>query len=138
MSNDAAVMLRRKGFKVTAQRLAVMRAVSSQPHATADDVYALVNADIGTISRRAVYDTVGVLADAGVLRRIRPTGSAARYEPQSNDNHHHVVCRTCARLVDVPCAVGSAPCLTASDDMGYEIDEAEVIYWGQCESCRPP
>ena len=136
MSIDPAGLLRQQGFKVTAQRLAVLRAVSNQPHLTADDVVAVVTADIGVISRRAVSDAVNVLADLGLLRRIQPAGSAARYEDRVGDNHHHLICRTCGRMVDVDCAVGATPCLTAADAAGYEIDEAEVIYWGRCPACR--
>ena len=136
MSVDPAELLRQQGFKVTAQRLAVLRAVSGRPHLTADDVVEVVRADIGAISRRAVYDAVGVLADMGLLRRIQPAGSAARYEDRVGDNHHHLICRACGRMVDVDCAVGAAPCLTAADDAGYEIDEAEVIYWGHCPTCQ--
>ena len=133
---DPAELLRERGFKVTAQRLAVLRAVAGRPHLTADDVVEVVREDIGTISRRAVYDAVGVLADMGLLRRIQPAGSAARYEDRAGDNHHHLICRTCGSMVDVDCAVGAAPCLAAADDAGYEIDEAEVIYWGRCPTCR--
>ena len=133
---DPAELLRERGFKVTAQRLAVLRAVSGRPHLTADDVVEVVRGDIGTISRRAVYDAVGVLAEMGLLRRIQPAGSAARYEDRAGDNHHHLICRTCGSMVDVDCAVGAAPCLAAADDAGYEIDEAEVIYWGRCPTCR--
>lgn len=133
---DPAERLRRKGFKVTAQRLAVLRAVAGRPHLTAEEVAELVRDDIGTVSPRAVYDAVGVLADIGLLRRIQPSGSAARYEDRVGDNHHHVVCRKCGTMVDVDCAVGSAPCLEAVDDAGYDIDEAEVIYWGHCPACR--
>ena len=136
MSTDPATRLRQKGFKVTAQRLAVLRAVAGRPHLTADDVAELVRDDIGTISHRAVYDAVGVLADIGLLRRIQPAGSAARYEDRVGDNHHHVVCRGCGTMADVDCAVGMTPCLEAADDAGYEIDEAEVIYWGHCPACR--
>ncbi len=136
MSVDAAQLLRQHGLNVTPQRLAVLRAVSGQAHLTADDVFEVVRADIGTISRRAVYDAVGVLADMGLVRRIQPAGSAARYEDRVGDNHHHLICRTCGRMVDVDCAVGVTPCLTAADDSGYEIDEAEVIYWGRCPACR--
>jgi Fur family transcriptional regulator, stress-responsive regulator len=121
--------------RLTAQRLAVLRAVSDQPHSTADDIYVVVRAEIGAISRQAVYDTLGVLTDKGVLRRIQPAGSPARYENRVGDNHHHLICRTCSRMVDVDCAVGNTPCLTAADDAGYEIDEAEVIYWGRCPEC---
>ena len=137
MAVDPAELLRERGYKVTAQRLAVLRAVAGRPHLTADDVVEVVRGDIGTISRRAVYDAVGVLADMGLLRRIQPAGSAARYEDRAGDNHHHLICRTCGSMVDVDCAVGAAPCLAAADDAGYEIDEAEVIYWGRCPSCRP-
>jgi Fur family ferric uptake transcriptional regulator len=136
MALDPADLLRQQGFKVTAQRLAVLRAVSASPHLTADDLVEVVRADIAAVSRRAVYDAVGVLADIGLLRRIQPSGSAARYEARVGDNHHHLICRTCGSMVDVDCAVGDMPCLTAADDAGYEIDEAEVIYWGRCPSCR--
>jgi len=136
MSVDPAVLLRQRGFNVTPQRLAVLRAVSARPHLTADDVVEVVRADIGAVSRRAVYDAVAVLADMGLLRRIQPAGSAARYEDRVGDNHHHLICRTCGSTVDVDCAVGAAPCLAASDDAGYEIDEAEVIYWGHCPTCQ--
>jgi Fur family transcriptional regulator, stress-responsive regulator len=136
MVSDPAAFLRQQGLKVTAQRLAVLRAVSGRPHLTADDVVEIVRADIGVVSRRAVYDAVGVLADIGLLRRIQPSGSAARYEDRVGDNHHHLICRACGRMVDVDCAVGDTPCLTAADDAGYEIDEAEVIYWGRCPTCR--
>jgi Fe2+ or Zn2+ uptake regulation protein len=136
MSVDLAELLRQQGFKVTPQRLAVLRAVSGRPHLTADEVFEIVRADIGAISQRAVYDSVGVLAEMGLLRRIQPAGSAARYEARVGDNHHHVICRACGRMVDVDCAVGAVPCLTASDDAGYDIDEAEVIYWGRCPTCR--
>ena len=132
---NPAERLRQLGFKVTAQRLAVMRALAGRPHLTADEVVEVVRADIGTISRRAVYDAVTVLADMGLLRRIQPAGSAARYEDRVGDNHHHLICRTCGRMVDVDCATGAAPCLTAADDEGYAIDEAEVVFWGRCPDC---
>ena len=114
----------------------MLRAVSASPHLTAEDVVEVVRADIGVVSRRAVYDAVNVLAELGLLRRIQPAGSAARYENRVGDNHHHLICRQCGRMVDVDCAVGATPCLTAADDEGYEIDEAEVIYWGRCPTCR--
>lgn len=135
-SLEHAELLRQRGFKVTPQRLAVMRAVSARPHLTAEEVVELVRADIGAISTRAVYDAVGVLADIGLLRRIQPAGSAARFEDRVGDNHHHLICRDCGRMVDVDCAVGLTPCLAAADDAGYQIDEAEVIYWGHCPDCR--
>ncbi len=136
MADGVEQLLREHGVQVTAQRLAIMGAVSSHPHATADELTDEVRAVIGSISRQAVYDTLGVLADKNLVRRIQPAGSAARYEDRVGDNHHHLVCRTCGRMVDVDCAVGDTPCLDAADDFGYEIHEAEVIYWGHCPSCR--
>jgi Fur family ferric uptake transcriptional regulator len=136
VDENADQLLRRHGLQVTAQRLAVLRAVSSRPHATADDLADDVRADIGSISRQAVYDTLGVLVDKELVRRIQPSGSAARYEDRVGDNHHHLVCRSCSDLFDIDCAVGATPCLTADDDHGFEIDEAEVVYWGYCPSCR--
>ncbi|MEJ2336775.1 MAG: Fur family transcriptional regulator [Gemmatimonadales bacterium] len=133
---EAADLLRQHRVQVTAQRLAVLGAVSGRPHSSADDVAEVVRAEIGAISRQAVYDALGVLVEKGILRRIQPAGSPARYEQQLGDNHHHLVCRTCGRMVDVDCALGAAPCLDAADDWGYEIDEAEVIYWGRCPTCR--
>ena len=134
-SVEGGVLLRRHGIQVTAQRLAVLRAASDRPHSPADDIHQLVRAEIGAISRQAVYDALGVLTDKGLLRRIQPAGSPARYESRVGDNHHHLICRTCNRMVDVDCAVGDTPCLTAADDSGYEIDEAEVVYWGRCPAC---
>ena len=135
MSYDPANLLREHGVQVTAQRLAVLRAVSARPHATADDVAENVRAEIGAISRQAVYDALGMLAEKGLIRRIQPAGSAALYEDRVGDNHHHVICRTCGKTADVDCAVGEAPCLTAANHSGYQIDEAEVIYWGICPNC---
>jgi Fur family transcriptional regulator, stress-responsive regulator len=132
---DPADLLRQRGIQVTAQRLAVLRAVSGQPHITADGVADIVRAEIGAISLQSVYDALGVLVSEGLLRRIQPAGSPARFEDRVGDNHHHLICRICGRLVDVDCAVGSAPCLIAVDDRGYEIDEAEVAYWGRCPEC---
>jgi Fur family ferric uptake transcriptional regulator len=135
VSNDAADLLREHGIQVTAQRLAVLRAVSAQPHITADAVAEVVRAEIGAISLQSVYDALGLLVSQRIIRRIQPAGSAARYEDRVGDNHHHLICRVCGRLVDVDCAVGAAPCLTAADHNGYEIDEAEVAYWGRCPDC---
>lgn len=135
MSDDPARLLREHGLQVTVQRLAVLRAVAGHPHCTADDVAEDVRAEIGTVSRQAVYDALGILADKGLIRRIQPAGSPARYEDRVGDNHHHVICRTCGKTADVDCAVGETPCLTAADDSGYIIDEAEVIYWGICPEC---
>jgi len=128
-------LLRRSGMPVTAQRLAVLRAVSQRPHGTADEIGTVVRAELGSISRQAVYDVLAALTDRGLLRRIQPAGSPARYENRVGDNHHHLICRSCGRMVDVDCAVGEVPCLTAADDAGFEIDEAEVIYWGRCPDC---
>ena len=136
MPADPADLLRQHGYRITGQRLAVLRAVSREPHVTADAVAKTVRAEIGAISLQAVYDVLGVLVDAGLVRRIQPAGSPARFEARVSDNHHHVICRGCGRTTDVDCAVGSAPCLTAVDDRGYEIDEAEVIYWGRCPECQ--
>jgi Fe2+ or Zn2+ uptake regulation protein len=139
MSRETSVdndgLLRRHGMHVTPQRLAVLRAASDQPHSTADDIHRAVRAEIGAISRQAVYDALAALTDKGVLHRIQPAGSPGRYEDRVGDNHHHLICRTCSRMIDVDCAVGDTPCLTAADDSGYEIDEAEVIYWGRCPEC---
>lgn len=128
-------LLREQGVNVTAQRLAIMRAVAGRPHCTADDIAGDVRAELGTISRQAVYDTLGVLVEHGLLRRIQPARSPARYEDRVGDNHHHLVCRTCGDMVDVDCAVGHAPCLEPATNAGYAVDEAEVIYWGTCPTC---
>ena len=135
MVDDPESLLRSHGLQVTAQRLAVLRAVSARPHCTADKVAADVRAEIGAISRQAVYDALGMLAKKHLIRRVHPAGSPALYDPRVGDNHHHVICRRCGAVVDVDCAVGEAPCLTASVDSGYEIDEAEVLYWGTCPEC---
>ncbi len=132
---DNEALLREHGLQVTAQRLAVLRAVAAGPHGTADDIDKVVRAELGAVSRQAVYDALGTLTEKGVLRRIQPAGSPARYEDRVGDNHHHLICRSCGRMVDVDCAVGYTPCLTAADDSSYEIDEAEVIYWGRCPEC---
>ena len=120
---------------MTPQRLAVLHASSASPHSTADEIHRLVRGDLGAVSRQAVYDALAVLTDRGLLRRIEPAGSPARYEDRVGDNHHHLVCRACGRMVDVDCAVGDAPCLSPSNDAGYEVDEAEVVYWGRCPEC---
>lgn len=138
MQGDADLLLRDHGLQVTAQRLAILRAVSARPHATADELIGDVRAVIGAISRQAVYDTLGVLVEKNLIRRIQPAGSAARYEDRVGDNHHHLICRGCGKTFDIDCTVGSAPCLVADDDHGFEIDEAEVIFWGLCPACRQP
>ena len=135
MSASPANLLREHGLQVTAQRLAVLRAVSGRPHCTAEDVARDVRAEISVISRQAVYDALGILAEKGLIRRIQPAGSPARYEDRVGDNHHHLICRACGKTVDVSCAVGEAPCLIAAADSGFRIDEAEVMYWGTCPEC---
>ena len=133
---NLADILRQNKVQLTAQRLAVLKAVSSRPHGTADEIESIVRGEIGAVSRQAIYDALGVLTDKGIIRRIQPARSPARYEDRVDDNHHHLVCRSCGTTVDVPCAVGYRPCLEASDDQGFAIDEAEVIYWGTCPDCR--
>jgi Fur family ferric uptake transcriptional regulator len=133
--DDPAELLRQRGLQVTAQRLAVLRVIARRPHSTADEVAAEVRTEIGTVSRQAVYDALGSLAEKGLIRRIQPAGSAARYEDRTGDNHHHLICRVCGKTVDVDCAVGAMPCLTPANDSGYRIEEAEVIYWGTCPNC---
>jgi Fur family ferric uptake transcriptional regulator len=135
--DDPVDLLRSRGAYVTAQRIAVLRAVADDPHTTADDVLHAVRSDLGTISRQSVYDALNTLTELGLLRRIQPSGSAARFETRIGDNHHHLVCRDCGRVDDVDCAVGSRPCLTAADHLGFVIDEAEVVYWGLCPACQP-
>ncbi len=132
---EPAQLLRVHGVQVTAQRIAVLRAVSRCPHGTADELAEAVRGEIGAISRQAVYDALSMLATKGLIRRIQPAGSSARFEGRVGDNHHHLICRVCSRMVDVDCAVGYTPCLTAADSAGYEIDEAEVVYWGRCPEC---
>lgn len=136
MSSEIDGLLREHDVQVTAQRLAIMRAVRSRSHATADELTADVRSVIGTISRQAVYDTLSVLVEKNLIRRIQPSGSAARYEDRVGDNHHHLICRDCNKVFDVDCAVGDAPCLEASQNHGFDIDEAEVIFWGTCRSCK--
>ena len=135
MVSDHSDLLRRRGIQVTAQRLAVLRVVEGHPHATADLIAEAVRAELGSVSLQAVYDALSMLSAEGLLRRIQPAGSPARFERRVGDNHHHLICRACGRVVDVDCAIGSAPCLTAADAAGYEVDEAEVIYWGRCATC---
>ncbi len=135
MSIDPGKLLRINGLQVTAQRLAVLSAVSARPHCTADEVAKDVRTELGAISRQAVYDVLRALVDKGLIRRIQPAGSPTRYEDRVGDNHHHVICRTCGKTADVDCAVGETPCLTAANDSGFQIDTAEVIYWGTCPTC---
>lgn len=135
--DDPAALLRDHGLQVTAQRLAVLRAVCRKPHCTADECAEQVREEIGSISKQAVYDALRVLGKKRIIRHIQPAGSPVLYDPRAGDNHHHLICRSCGRTEDVDCAVGNRPCLTASDAQGFEVDEAEVIYWGLCGDCRP-
>lgn len=135
MSFTPAELLRGANLRVTAPRLAVLAEVEANPHSTADTITQAVHGKLGTVSAQSIYGVLNALTDARILRRIEPDGSPGRYELFRDDNHHHIVCRTCGNINDVPCAVGHAPCLTASDDHGYDIDTAEVIFWGTCPSC---
>jgi Fur family ferric uptake transcriptional regulator len=128
-------MLRGAALRVTRPRLAVLTAVHAHPHADTDSIIGAVRRELPTVSHQAVYDVLRALTVAGLVRRIQPAGSVARYESRVGDNHHHVVCRSCGAIADVDCAVGETPCLTASDDKGFAIDEAEVTYWGVCPEC---
>jgi Fur family ferric uptake transcriptional regulator len=128
-------MLRGVALRVTRPRIAVLSAIHDHPHADTASIIGVVREDIGEVSHQAVYDVLRALTTAGLVRCIQPTGSSARYESRVGDNHHHVVCRSCGAIADVDCAVGTTPCLTASDDHGFAIDEAEVIYWGRCPGC---
>jgi len=132
---DVEQLLRGAALRVTRPRVAVLTAVYEHPHADTDSIIGVAREDLGEVSHQAVYDVLRALTAAGLVRRIQPSGSVARYESRVGDNHHHVVCRSCGSLADVDCAVGTTPCLTASDDHGFAIDEAEVIYWGLCPTC---
>jgi Fe2+ or Zn2+ uptake regulation protein len=132
---DFERMLRGVALRVTRPRVAVLSAVHDHPHADTESIIGVVREDLGEVSHQAVYDVLRALTAAGLVRRIQPKGSVARYEARVGDNHHHVVCRSCGAIIDVDCAVGYTPCLTAAYDAGYEIDEAEVIYWGRCPGC---
>src|SRR3954451_9842223 len=132
---ELEALLRAASLRVTRPRLAVLAAVYEHPHADTHSLIDAVREDLGDVSQQAVYDVLGALTDAGLVRRIHPPGSVARYESRVGDNHHHVVCRSCGVIADFDCAVGSSPCLTASYDHGFAIDEAEVIYWGLCSDC---
>ena len=134
-SSDYERMLRRAALRVTRPRVAVLTAVHAHPHADTDTILGAVRTDAGEVSHQAIYDVLKVLTNARLIRRIQPAGHVARYESRVGDNHHHVVCRSCGAIADVECAVGHAPCLTASDDHGFVVDEAEVVYWGTCPDC---
>ncbi|MFI0449910.1 Fur family transcriptional regulator [Actinomadura sp. 6N118] len=135
MTSDFQELLRGAALRVTRPRVAVLSAVYAHPHADTDLIIRAVREDLPTVSHQAVYDSLHTLTTAGLVRRIQPSGSVARYESRVGDNHHHVVCRSCGVVADVDCAVGEAPCLTASDDQSFSIDEAEVTYWGLCPDC---
>ncbi|MFC0548609.1 Fur family transcriptional regulator [Kutzneria chonburiensis] len=134
-SSDYERMLRGAALRVTRPRVAVLSAVHALPHADTDTILTTVRRDLAEVSHQAIYDVLKVLTTANLVRRIQPAGHVARYESRVRDNHHHVVCRSCGVIADADCAVGAAPCLTASDDHGFTIDEAEVTYWGQCADC---
>ncbi len=134
-TSESERLLRGASLRVTRPRVAVLAAVHDHPHADTNSIIGLVREDLGEVSPQAVYDVLRALTEARLVRRIHPPGSVARYESRVGDNHHHLVCRSCGAIADVDCAVGSAPCLTAAEDHGYAIDEAEVIYWGQCPEC---
>jgi Fur family transcriptional regulator, stress-responsive regulator len=137
-SFDAEPLLRGADLRVTRPRRAVLKAVHEHPHSDTDAIIRAARQDVADVSAQAVYDVLRALTAAGLVRRIEPAGSAARYEARTGDNHHHLVCRSCGDVADVDCAVGDVPCLIASDDHGYVIDEAEVTYWGRCPACSTP
>lgn len=128
-------LLRSHDLRVTRPRIAVLQAVDNHPHADTNSIIDHVREELPEVSHQAVYDVLAALTRAGLLRRIQPRGSVARYEARVGDNHHHVVCRSCGAVADVDCAVGASPCLTALENRGYMIEEAEVIYWGLCPEC---
>ena len=134
-TSDWESLLRRAPLRVTRPRLAVLAAVHASPHADTDSIIGAVRRELPAVSHQAVYDVLRALTAAGLVRRIQPSGSVARYESRVGDNHHHVVCRSCGAIADIDCAVGATPCLTASNDQGFSIDEAEVTYWGMCPDC---
>ena len=135
VTSDFEALLRAASLRVTRPRLAVLGALRDHPHVDTDTVISLVRSDHPTVSHQAIYDVLRALTSAGLVRRIQPAGAAARYESRVGDNHHHVVCRSCGTIADVDCAAGRCPCLTASDNHGFVVDEAEVVYWGTCPAC---
>lgn len=136
MDTDPTAMLRQASLRVTQPRVAVLGAVSAHPHADADTIVKATRTELGKVSTQAVYDVLRALSEAHLVRRIEPAGSPARYETRVGDNHHHVVCRSCGAIADVDCAVGGAPCLDASADNDFVIDEAEIVFWGTCSTCQ--
>lgn len=135
MTSVFEAQLRAAALRVTRPRLAVLAVLRDHPHVDTHAVIELVNERLPDVSHQAVYDVLRVLTEAGLVRRIQPAGATARYESRTGDNHHHAVCRACGAIADVDCAVGEAPCLTASDDHGYQLGEAEIVYWGTCPEC---
>jgi len=133
--SEVEQLLRGASLRVTRPRAAVLTAVYEHPHADTDSIIGAVREDLADVSKQAVYDVLNALTATGLIRRIAPAGSVARYESRVGDNHHHAVCRSCGAIADVDCAVGDVPCLTAADGHGFAIDEAEVIYWGHCPNC---
>ena len=133
---DPRARLRQAGLRVTAPRQAVLGVLGEHPHSTADAVASAVRGRLGSVSTQAVYDVLAACVDAGLVRRIEPAGSAARYETRTGDNHHHVVCRACGATADIDCVVGERPCLAPSDAGGFVVDEAEIVFWGTCPACR--
>ncbi len=136
-TSDLEQVLRAAGLRVTAPRKAVLAQARAHPHADADTIARAVRERHGAVSTQAIYDVLHALTGAGLLRRIEPAGSPARYESRVHDNHHHLICRSCSEIIDIDCATDAVPCLEASDSWGYSIDEAEVTYWGLCPTCRP-
>ncbi|HEX3592920.1 MAG TPA: Fur family transcriptional regulator [Pseudonocardiaceae bacterium] len=134
-TSDFERMLREAALRVTRPRVAVLHAVYGHPHADTESIIGLVRDNLGEVSHQAIYDVLRALTAVGLVRRIEPAGSVARYESRVGDNHHHIVCRSCGSIADADCAVGEAPCLTPSDDHGFAVDEAEVVYWGLCPDC---
>lgn len=134
-SDELEQLVRSVDLRVTRPRVAVLAAVHEHPHADTDVIIGAAREGLGEVSHQAVYDVLRALTSAGLIRRIQPSGSVSRYEARIGDNHHHVVCRSCGAIADIDCAVGETPCLTASGDHGFSIDEAEVIYWGRCPAC---
>lgn len=131
-------LLREASLRVTRSRVAVLRAARRHPHADTATLIAAVRQELPAVSVQGVYDVLEALTGAGLVRRIQPAGSVARYETRVADNHHHLVCRSCGVVADVDCAVGAAPCMTASHDHGFLIEETEVTHWGLCPACSPP
>jgi Fur family ferric uptake transcriptional regulator len=138
VADDPVTLLRSAGLRVTGPRVVTLQVLADRPHSTADVLAAAARDQLGAVSSQAIYDVLRVCTNVGLVRRIEPAGSAARYELRVADNHHHLICRTCRAIVDVDCAAGRKPCLDPIDDQGYVIDEAEVVYWGVCPACAEP